>query len=326
MNAFVYIADENNPWVNLAIESTLFDFLEKDEIYLYLWQNENTIVIGRNQNAWRECRVEKLLNEGGTLSRRPSGGGAVYQDMGNLNFTFIATRNIYNVHRQLRVIVKAANSLGINAEFSGRNDILAEGRKFSGNAFYSNKEKAMHHGTILIDTSFKRLSDYLQVSQAKMKSKGVKSVQSRVINLKTLKQGLNVEMMKKALIESFSKEYGVEPEKEPLSEIYESDIFKKYYEKYSSEEWIFGKSPGFDVVHETRFDWGEIEFGLKVKSGRIKKCTVYSDAMDADTIEKISEILEDLPFNTSSLVNEIHKISSNEIIEDVTEWIKTWKI
>ncbi|MFO7882353.1 MAG: lipoate--protein ligase [Kosmotogaceae bacterium] len=326
MNSFAYIANKNNPWVNLAIESTLFDFLQEDEIYLYLWQNENTIVIGRNQNAWRECRVEKFLKEGGNLSRRPSGGGAVYQDMGNLNFTFIAPRTIYNVHKQLEVIVDAVNSLGINAEFSGRNDILAEGRKFSGNAYYSSREKAMHHGTILINTNFKKLSDYLQVSQAKMKSKGVKSVKSRVINLKTLKQDIDVDMVKQALIESFSNKYGTEPENKSVSDIYDTKVFKKYYDRYSSDEWIFGKSPDFDVVHEKRFEWGEIEFGLKVKSGKIKQCKVYSDAMDADTIEEISGVLEGLPLNTSSMINEIQKIGNNEIIEDVTNWVNTWKI
>jgi lipoate-protein ligase A len=325
MNAIVYIANKNNPWINLAIESALFDLLNDDEIYLYLWQNDNTIVIGRNQNAWRECRVEKFIEEGGHLSRRPSGGGAVYQDMGNLNFTFIAPKSGYNVHRQLKVIVNAVNSLGINAEFSGRNDILAEGRKFSGNAFYSSGGKAMHHGTILIDTNFEKLSDYLQVSKAKMKSKGVKSVKSRVINLKTLKQDLTVDMMKEALIESFNKEYEVEAVNKPISVLYETETFKSYYDKYSSKEWIFGKSPDFDVVHEKRFEWGEVEIGLTIKSGKIKQCKVYSDAMDADTIEGISSVLKGLPFNSISIISEIQKFDSNEITEDLETWIKTWK-
>lgn len=325
MNAFVYIANKNNPWINLAIESALFDLLNDDEIYLYLWQNDNTIVIGRNQNAWRECRVEKFLKEGGHLSRRPSGGGAVYQDMGNLNFTFIAPKSVYNVHRQLKVIVSAVNSLGINAKFSGRNDILAEGKKFSGNAFYSGREKAMHHGTILIDTNFEKLSDYLQVSKAKMKSKGVRSVKSRVINLKTLKQDLTVDMMKEALIESFNREYEVVSENKPINDLYETEIFKNYYDRYSSKEWIFGKSPDFDVIHEKRFEWGEVEIGLTIKSGKIKQCKVYSDAMDADTIEDISSALNGLPFNSISIVNELQKFDSNEITKDLEAWIKTWK-
>jgi lipoate-protein ligase A len=325
MNAFIYIASKNNPWINLAIESALFDLLSDDEIYLYLWQNDNTIVIGRNQNAWRECRVEKFIKEGGHLSRRPSGGGAVYHDMGNLNFTFIAPKSVYNVHRQLKVIVNAVNSLGINAKFSGRNDILAGGRKFSGNAFYSSRGNAMHHGTILIDTNFEKLSDYLQVSKAKMKSKGVKSVKSRVINLKTLKQDLTVEMMNEALIESFNKEYEVESENKPISDLYETETFKNYYDRYSSKEWIFGKSPDFDIVHEKRFEWGEVEIGLTIKSGKIKQCKVYSDAMDADTIEDISNALKGLPFNSISIVGEIQKFDSNEITEDLEAWIKTWK-
>jgi lipoate-protein ligase A len=183
----------------------------------------------------------------------------------------------------------------------------------------------MHHGTILIDTNFEKLSDYLQVSKAKMKSKGVKSVKSRVINLKTLKQDLTVDMMKEALIESFNKEYEVEAVNKPISVLYETETFKSYYDKYSSKEWIFGKSPDFDVVHEKRFEWGEVEIGLTIKSGKIKQCKVYSDAMDADTIEGISSVLKGLPFNSISIISEIQKFDSNEITEDLETWIKTWK-
>ena len=167
-----------DPWLNLSIEEYLLDNYARDNAVLYLWQNAHTVVIGRNQNAWRECRIENLERDGGKLARRLSGGGAVYHDLGNLNFTFLLPRLEYNLHRQLAVIVDAVKGLGIEANFSGRNDILAEGKKFSGNAFYHGRQASYHHGTVLIDVDMSRLSMYLNVSKAKMESKGVRSVAS----------------------------------------------------------------------------------------------------------------------------------------------------
>ena len=146
VNKLTYIESEQyNPYKNLAVEEYLFFHCQKEECILYLWQNQHTVVIGRNQNAWAECLTEKLENEGGYLARRLSGGGAVYHDLGNLNFTFLVNKENYNVDRQLEVIQKAVAKFGVCTEKSGRNDILINGRKFSGNAFYKECSRCYHH-------------------------------------------------------------------------------------------------------------------------------------------------------------------------------------
>ena len=185
-----------DPYRNLAIEQHLLETVLGGCCLLYLWQNERTVVIGRNQNAWAECRTTALFEEGGRLARRLSGGGAVYHDLGNLNFTFLLCEEDYDLTRQLSVIRRACSLCGIETEISGRNDLLASGRKFSGNAFCHHEGRAYHHGTLLIDVDADAMGRYLSPSKAKLEAKGVESVRSRVVNLRELNPALTVDMLK----------------------------------------------------------------------------------------------------------------------------------
>lgn len=314
------------PWWNLAVEEYLLDKVEKDECILYLWQNQNTVVIGKNQNAWRECRTELLEKEEGKLARRLSGGGAVFHDLGNLNFTFLMNRENYNLERQVKVILSAVNKVGIAAEMTGRNDLTVEGNKFSGNAFCFRKANAYHHGTILVSADIGKLACYLQVSEDKIKSKGIKSVQSRVANLTQYNSQLSIYQMAEAVIEAFKEEYGGVPFVEKNLENADKDVLQQLYEKYASWEWRYGEAPKFDIEINTRFSWGGIEIYLQLERGMIQKALVYSDAMDEEFIGMLPGMLEGLAFQSSVLADSICSMQADDIrrqmVNDITEWLK----
>lgn len=313
-------SDSTDPWYNLALEEALLEDVKKGEAILYLWQNSDTVVIGRNQNPWKECDHKKLESEGGKLARRLSGGGAVYHDMGNLNFTFITDRKIFDIQRQLSVILEAVKSLGINACFSGRNDILAEDRKFSGNAYYYRDNKAYHHGTILIDSDFGRLTRYLTVSPEKMAAKGVDSVRSRVVNLKNLNSSLTIDAVSQQLEKSFTAEYASEPAACSPSDFDISDL----YIKYSSWEWIYGEAPKFDISIEKRFPWGGVEFCMTLLNGKISSAKVYSDSLNVFLFSRIEEALHGCEFKLDVLADAITSVPFDDAEEDMVADMQAW--
>jgi lipoate-protein ligase A len=308
INQINYIFSNNyDPARNLALEEYLLHNVKEDQCIMYLWQNEKTVVIGRNQNPLKECKLKELEEDGGKLVRRLSGGGAVFHDLGNLNFTFLVSKENYDLDKQLDVILKAVADFGIPAEKTGRNDITVDGRKFSGNAFYEAGNQAYHHGTILIDVDMQKLSQYLNVSKDKLVSKGVESVKSRVINLKECNNELNIDQMKSKLIEAFSKVYGYEPTAYNESELDENEI-KKLSEKYSSWEWTFGKKLEFDYSFGKRYPWGNVDFHVNVNKGIVKECKLYSDAMDTWLIECIPSYLINQPFEHNSILLKLKEI------------------
>ena len=228
---YKYICSENtSPYYNLALERSLFDFVDEDTVILYLWQNSHTIVIGKNQNAFAECKVDEFINAGGTLARRPSGGGAVYHDLGNLNFSIICKESIAKEHTYQRIVKEALRFFGIVSEFNGRNDLTVDGKKFSGNAFYVKDDVLCQHGTILINSDFKELSKYLTPDISKLERNHVKSVESRVVNLSEISDKITVESMKEAMIKAVN---AVRLEEEPTESKVEEH--KKIFE---NDEWI----------------------------------------------------------------------------------------
>jgi len=316
--ALIVYSISNNPWHNLAVEEYLMEFTTRglrDGIayyILYLWQNKDTVVIGRNQNAWSECRTGLLEEEGGRLARRSTGGGAVFHDMGNLNFSFITPKADYDTKRSSRVILRAVKSLGIDAVLSGRNDILVEDRKFSGNAFCIHKEAGLHHGTLLIDSDYARIARYLEVSKAKLEAKGIKSVKSRVTNLSAIVPGITLDSMKNALEKSFGEEYPVTEvlRYEDTSWIPEEDI-KDWIQKHESWEWRYGQTLSFTAKIETRFEWGGIEIQFLVKEGRIIEVRIYSDALDLDFFEQLAVSLRDIRFNSKDIAEKIRWVDED---------------
>ncbi|MDO4740127.1 MAG: lipoate--protein ligase [Eubacteriales bacterium] len=275
----LYIGKGTDPYRNLAVEQHLMETVPEDMCILYLWQNADTVVIGRNQNAWKECRTALLEQEGGRLARRLSGGGAVFHDLGNLNFTFLVPTAHYDLDRQLAVVQGACRSLGVRAERSGRNDILAEGRKFSGNAFYKNAGRSYHHGTLLVDADMERMTRYLAPSRAKLTAKGVDSVRSRVVNLREIAPDISIEALKQALAEAFAREYALPCEAISEREL-DRDAIEKLRQRNAGWEWNYGLRAEADITFEERFLWGSIQFALSLEGGIVKEARIYTDAMD----------------------------------------------
>lgn len=325
MDTTIVLGAGLDPWKNLAIEEHLLQNLRANECILYLWQNQNTVVIGKHQNAWRECQTKLLEEEGGKLARRLSGGGAVFHDTGNLNFTFLVDRQLYNLEKQLQVILSAVQKVGISAKFSGRNDLVVDEQKFSGNAFYLRSKKAFHHGTILVDADLNKLSRYLQVSKEKMESKGIKSVQARVTNLTKYVPNLTIDTMKEALVDSFSSIYSGNLQKMDVDGL-DQDNIAKLTEKYASWQWRYGESPRFDISLNTRFPWGGIEMGLHLEHGKITQATVYSDAMDEEFIEDLPSIMEGVSFHSAEIAQKVRDYGQNNsvrksMVEDIASWL-----
>ncbi len=279
-------AQDTNPYSNLALEEHLLNGVKKGEVILYLWQNDKTVVIGRNQNCRAQCKVDLLAQNGGFLARRLSGGGAVYHDMGNLNFTFIAHEAEYDTAKQTQVILDAVNTFGIKAERTGRNDIEVDGRKFSGNAFFKAKERCLHHGTILISSDMAQLANYLNVSAEKLSGHGVKSVRSRVVNLSDVSDKINVASVEKALVTAFENVYGLPHSKITLSSC-DADEVAKLTKKYADDSWRLGAQSDFTYSIKRKFAWGEAQLCLCVSGTNVSDVAFFTDSLDetlSDTV------------------------------------------
>lgn len=305
----IYISDSFNVYENLAIERLLLDSVDENTLILYLWQNENTVVIGRNQNPWAECNCTLLQKEGGYLARRLSGGGAVFHDKGNLNFTFLCHSENYNLAKQMKVIQDACSLAGIETLLSGRNDILADGRKFSGNAFYNSRGKSYHHGTIMISADFDKMKRYLTPSEAKLSAKGIKSVRSRVVNLNALAPDLTSEKMKEHMISSFEKIYGMKSQPSYI----DTNKIQALKEDFSSPDYLYKKTPPFSFTVRGKFSWGEIEIGLDVTDGIITEVQIFTDAMDWTLAQKTKDALTGCAFKKG----DIEKVLSGDTKTDI---------
>ena len=287
MQSYVLASNSFNPYLNLAVENYLVTQAKIDSCILFLWRNDKTVVIGKNQNPYSECNVDTLACDNGMLARRLTGGGAVYHDEGNVNFSFVMGKEIYNVERQLSVIIKALASFGITAVSNGRNDIITEGKKFSGNAFLNKKNASLHHGTILIRLNKENMAKYLTVSKEKLYAKGVKSTVSRVINLEQLCSSINYDSLCSELIKQFNIEYG-ESQKLDFSDLITNEKVSKLAELFGSKDFLFGKWARETSAVTTRYDWG----CLSVHKDSGGNTVAYStDCLYPEVLQKAQSLL-----------------------------------
>lgn len=320
---YVIEAPGTDPVYNLALESVLAESVREGEVILYLWQNDNTVVIGRNQNIRKECRMSAIQEDGVRIVRRSSGGGAVYHDLGNLNYTFICCDDLYDEKRQNGCIRDALMSFGIEAEASGRNDLLVNGRKISGNAYRHCNGVSYQHGTLLVHSDLSKMPRYLSPDTKKLKARGVDSVRSRVGNLTDVCPQLGVEDLKKAVRQAAERTYGLPAE--PMRRIDLTEV-ERQAEIYGSKAWIFGPDTPFDTVWEERFDWGGIRMEFCVKENRICQIAVWSDAMDPGAADAVRAALEGCTFTEEALLKRMDSVKDSVIRGDICGLIKKQEV
>ncbi len=303
MSVRIFTSESNNPWFNLATEDWIFRDMDPSYRILFLWRNADTVVIGRHQNPWKECNLEKMERDGVYLARRQSGGGAVYQDLGNTNFTFMTSLDQYDQEENFQIIIDALAEFGITAERSGRNDVLVDGRKVSGSAFKRAKDRAFHHGTLLIGADLGRLVDYLSPAKKKLVSKGIESVKSRVANLTEFNEGLDHDKLTATIIKTFLEHYGEEAEVEHLTrdDLSEIPSLAAHFEELKDWNWRFGRSPDFSHHMNERFDWGEMDVHLETKRGHISEIAVFSDTLHPEMVEYLEQHMVGLKYEKDDL-------------------------
>lgn len=313
MKNLLYVSPTGDGWRNLAADEWFLDHLPEDALLLHFYVNENAVIIGKNQNPWRECDLTAMERDNVQLVRRVSGGGAVYHDEGNLNFSFVASRTRYDEQKQSDLILQAVRALGIPCEFSGRNDLLANGRKFSGNAVCHRGQNCQRHGTLLINTDLDRLQRYLKPDPRKLRAKGVASVRSRVCNLAEFRPSLTTAAMRLALEDAYRAAFGG-------CEVWEPDgtELASYYEKHRSWEWRLGRTPPFDLELEERFPWGGVQLLLTLADGRVSGLEVYSDAMDAALPERLQALLVGQRMDSLS---EVLRGEGDSQLDDLAGWL-----
>lgn len=311
----IIIGNQYNPYLNLAIESSLLNDGNDDVVTMFLWKNQQTVVYGNNQNPFTECNVAQLIAEGGHAARRRTGGGAVYHDLGNLNFSFVAHKDFYDVRKQLEVIQTALGFLGLKTEISGRNDLTLDGRKFSGNAFGFYKERRLHHGTILIKTDTEKLMRYLKVNPAKLQKHGVKSVASRIINLSEIVD-ITSDTIIPYLTKAFEEVYNTKPKTIDFDNLLTNDVLKTR-DLFASDGYLFGKWRNFNAKKSAQFGWGLVEIDLNINEEKeiIESISIASDGLEPELIEETERLL------TGASIKEAPDCGVNDVARDIVGMI-----
>lgn len=311
-----------DPRINLAIEEYLLKTMDVDQNpFLLFYINEPSIIIGKNQNTAEEINTDYVDSNGIHVVRRLSGGGAVYHDHGNLNFSFI-TKDDGNSFRDFRKftepVVKALQDMGVNAELSGRNDLLAEGRKISGNAQFATRGRMFSHGTLLFDTKMDEVVSALKVNKEKIESKGIKSIRSRVANISEfLDLEMSVEQFREAVLHSiFAGEENVR-----FWELTDEDwdnIHELSKERYANWDWNYGKSPRFNIKHSHRFPVGGIDVRLQVEKGIVQEANIYGDFFGVGDVSEIEQAISGVKYERAALDEAIEGIDIPKLLGGIT--------
>ncbi|MDD4200563.1 MAG: lipoate--protein ligase [Eubacteriales bacterium] len=318
----IYI--ENNktdPAYNLAFEEYVFSRMNFSDPVLLLWQNGPAVIVGKYQNTIEEINYDFVQDNKISVIRRNTGGGAVYHDLGNLNYSFIIPEAQTKVDFKTFTIpiVKALQSCGINAVQTGRNDILVDGQKFSGNAQQFRNHRLLHHGTLMFDVNMEDVAKALKVKPGKFKSKATKSVRSRVTNLKPFFKESDIEStqdLKAMLLDWFDKEYGLK--RVELTEKQHEEVLALREEKYGTDEWNYGNSPKANVVRGDFFRCGQIEFHFIIDKHKIKYVKIMGDFFSTRDVSELEKIIVGADYERESILQILREAELDAYFGEVT--------
>jgi lipoate-protein ligase A len=291
MKGYTFKSSHTDPYRNLAFEEYLLGICERyGEPILYLWQNADTVVVGRNQNLFAECNMPFLREKGILAARRLTGGGAVYHDLGNINYTIITSSQQYSIDDNTQIIINALEKLGLDVFRDGRNDICTQKGKISGNAYYSNDRIGMQHGTILYRADTETMEKALCVPEGKLSKRGIKSVRSRVSDIYTQDSGITIADIKEALTGSFVRHFAITECKEEIP--VEAADYSALIDKYSSPEWIEGKIRDYDHTERGYFSWGLLELSMLMTGERVSDIAVNTDCIDPEFVDCLQAAIQ----------------------------------
>ena len=323
MKKIVYIEVETlDPTFNLALEEYVFDHMPRENEYFLTWRNDNAIIIGRHQNTAAEINEEFVRERGIRVVRRLSGGGAVYHDLGNLNFTFIVDAEPgqkVDLRRFCQPIADTLCKLGANATVDGRNDILIDGKKISGNAQYVRQGRVMHHGTILFDSDMSVLGPALKPDPTKISAKGVKSVRSRVTNVRPcLREDMTIEQFRTALTRSlFSGDDFVRYE---LTDADVAAITEIQHQRYAQHEWNYGFCEAAQITYKCRFEGcGSVEVYISTENARITSLRFHGDYFSTLPTEELAAKLVGKPLTEEALSAALNGVTVSDYITGLSE-------
>lgn len=313
-----------DPRINLALEEYVLENFGETDTYLLFYINEPSIIIGRNQNTIEEINTDYVEDNGIKVVRRLSGGGAVYHDLGNLNFSFITKDDGDSFHdfaKFTEPVVKALQKLGVPAELQGRNDLLVDGRKISGNAQFAKKGRMFSHGTLMFDSEIEHVVEALNVRKEKIESKGIKSIRSRVANISEyLDETVTMEDFRKLILRYI---FDVENVADvPLYELSEADwkeVYRISEERYQRWEWNYGKSPKFNVQRTHKFPSGFIDIRLDVKKGIIQNCKIYGDFFGIGDISDVENQLTGVKHERKAMNEALSELDVPHYLGKITQ-------
>ena len=318
----IYIeSPSTDPRWNLALEEFVFSQMDPTKEYFMLWQNHNTVVIGKNQNTVAEINTDYVRDHHITVVRRLSGGGTVYHDLGNLNFSFIAdaqNMNQINFERFCQPVVKTLQDMGVPAEVNGRNDMLIAGRKFSGNAQYTKHGRVLHHGTLMFSSKLDTVSCALRPNQKKLQSKGIASVSSRVCNISEfLPADITLTQFKQALLSNITGDASPKPYIFSSSELTTIEQIKQ--NRYDLWDWNYGYSPRYQITKERRIDGcGTLQISVDVDKGIIRDIQFLGDFFDYGNLNELSSLLKGCSIQTDALAQQLQRIDLNQYIRGLS--------